>query len=493
MAPVLAAALGAAACNDGLTDINTNPNQPTTAPAPYVLTDAEIGSVGTILGTGFHMTLTALWSQQFAKIQYIDEDRYDLRPATVDAFWSGLYSGPLRDFAEVSRQGTEQGHPNYTAIGNIMSVWTFHAMTDVWGDIPYTQALQGAVVDGGNVTPEYDTQQAIYTDMIARLATASGQLSAGGGDFGSADVINDGDPDLWRRFSNSLRLRLAMRMSLRSPVAARAAFEAAAAQPLILTNAQNADLEYGEESGSANPIYKNRYEGGRLDHAVSKTMVDALKAWDDPRLGIYADPAGEFSDEIAALPDGAPIPEAYYNGQPNGITAAAANVPTISLIGQYFYQPTTPAVLMSASEVYFLLAEARLRGWTLPGSFGTAQQLYDLGVTRSMQEYGIAQADIDTYLAQGAATLTGTADQQIAQVAMQKWIALYNNGPEAYAEWRRLGVPSLAVVPGTVNGPRIPVRVFYPTIEQSLNNANLQVAVGRQGGMTLNDKVWWDL
>lgn len=486
VAPLLAVVLGMAACNGDLTDINNNPNVPTSAPAPYLLTAAQTSAIGRILGANFNMTLTALWSQQFAKIQYIDEDRYELRPATVDAHWTGLYSGPLKDLKEVIRQGTEQNKPNYVAIGNIMSAWTFQVMTDVWGDIPYSEALQGSAQDGGNATPKYDPQQAIYTDLLARLTTASGQLAPDGGDFGSADVLYGGDPAAWRKFANSLRLRIAMRTVNADPAMARQQFEAALAAPggVFTSNADNAALAYGTAQTDANPLFINQQT--RDDHAVSATIIDTLKSFDDPRLGIYADPTPAYQTSVEA---GNPLPETQkYVGMPNGAPPSYdADLPGRSRIGEYFVAPNAPAVLMSYAEVLFLRAEAAARGWN---AGGTAEELYNQAVTASMEQYGVSAEEIEAYLANPKVAFN-SADA-LRLIAVQKWLALYANGPEAYAEWRRTGYPVLVPAAGGTNDGKIPVRVPYPTIEQSLNNTNLKEAVSRQGGLTLNDPVWWD-
>jgi hypothetical protein len=489
VAPLLAAALGAAACNDNLTDINVNPNRPITAPAPYVLSSGQNNAVRRALGTDFHMNLTALWAQQFAKIQYINEDRYDIRPGTVTAHWSGFYTGPLADFNEVMRQGVEQERPNYTAIGDIMSVWTWHQVTDVWGDIPYSEALKGSIADGNEVTPVYDTQQSIYVSLLSRLATSQAALDAGGTSFGDADLIYGGDVAMWRRFANSLRLRLAMRLAGRDPTGARATFEAAAALPLITTNAQNADLDFAAGQADANPIFVNQQT--RDDHAISRTMVDSLKGLADPRLRVYANPAPMFRDSVTALGGGI-VPFRFYQGMENGIAAGSDNnLPARSRIGSFFTSATAPAVLMSAAEVQFLLAEAKLRGWNVaPGM--TADQLYAEGIRLSMEQYGLA-SEAAAYVAQPGVSIAGPSlAEQLRRVALQKWIALYGNGPEAYAEWRRTGVPGLTVASGTTNGNHIPVRVFYADIEASLNRENRDAAVARNGGADLNVPVWWD-
>lgn len=469
-APVLALALAASACDQGLTDLNQNPNAPEDVPASSLLANSIRGSVGQILGANFNMTLTGLWSQQVAKIQYIDEDRYDLRDGTVNFHWQEFYSGSLADLKVVAEKGDAANAPNYTAVANIMQSWIFQNMTDVWGDIPYSQALQGRASEPV-LTPAYDAQEDIYKGMLATLKAANANISVGGNAITDGDLIYRGDMAKWKKFANSLRLRMAMRMSDVKPAEARSEFVAALAAGVFTSNGDNATLNYGANAPSQNPIHVNFQT--RFDHVISATMVDTLKSLSDPRLGIYATPAPS---------DGA------FRGMRNGLTNDhGIKFTTLSRLGDYFRAPDAPAVLQSYAEVLFLQAEAAARGW-IPGN---AAELYRAGIQASMQQYGVPTAEINAYLAQPRVQYS--AGTGLQQIAVQKWIALFMNGPEAYAEWRRTGFPMLAVVPASVNGSRIPVRVFYPSSEQSFNKKNLDVAAGRNGGMTLNDRVWWDV
>jgi hypothetical protein len=469
-ASVLALVMATAACDDGLTEVNENPNAPTDVDAQFIFANAVDHSVSRALGANFNLTLTGLWSQQVAKIQYIDEDRYELRDATVNSHWSGFYSGPLVDLRVVEQKGAEAGRPNQVAAAKIMKAWTFQQMTDVWGDIPYSQALQGRAEEAVT-TPAYDPQQAIYDSLLDELNAASDMINPAAGTFGGGDLIYSDDAAAWAKFANSLRLRLAMRMSEADPTTGAAEFQAALADGVFESNADNATLVYAG-TPSENPIHENFHEGGRFDHVISATMVDTLKSYDDPRLAVYATPAPSDGE---------------YRGMPNGLSNDHGIVfSTLSRIGDYFLAPNAPAVLQSYSEVLFLQAEAAVRGWIT----ADAASLYYAGIRASMEQYGISDAKIVAYLAQPEVVFNPATALQ--QIAVQKWIALYMTGPEAYAEWRRTGFPELTVVPQSSNGDLIPVRVFYPSSEQSYNLAQLNEAIARNGGDDLNDPVWWD-
>ncbi len=475
VAPAFVLALAAGACNDGLTDLNVDPNNPPFVSATSLIPQAEQSAVNRALGSNFNLTMFGLWSQSYAKIQYIDEDWYELRSTTLDTHWAGFYAESLQDLQRIVDQGDSLSRPNWTAIGSILEQWTFQIITDTWGDVPYSEALQGAT----NARPKYDTQKDIYYGMLAKLTAASAMIQPAGTTFGSEEEIYGGNPTKWRKFSNSLRLRMAMRISNVDQPKAKAEFLAAiapAAGGVFTSNADNAALHYTGAVPSDNPIFAVFHEGGRYDQVISATTVDSLKALNDPRLFVYADPAPN------GCADGSD-----YCGYQNG-TETAEDFDALSPIGSAFRNdPTAPSVLMTYAEVLFLRAEAAARGWTADN----AASLYQQGIRASMEQYGIASGDIDAYLAQPEVAYTG-----LRSIYMQKWIALYGNGPEQFASWRRETVsgqhsPFLTPSPGA-SVQQIPYRVFYPASEQSTNVENWSAAVARNGGATLYDKpLWW--
>jgi hypothetical protein len=474
----LALALAAGACDQGLTDLNENPNEPEQVPADNVFANGTYAAVGRAFGANFNMTLTGLWAQHVAKIQYIDEDRYDLRDQAVNAHWTAFYSGPLRDFQDVIEKGVAEDRDNVEGQGLVMRSWTYQVMTDVWGDIPYSEALKGTA-EAPVITPKYDSQEEVYNGILADLKRANDIMGASAGmPVTSGDLIYKGDVAAWKRFANSLRLRAAMRLARVAPAKAQAEAQAALAAGVFTSNAHNAMLGFTAAAPSQSPLFLNQlgYGGGRDDHGVSRTMINTLTSLNDPRLKVYAEPAAS---------DGA------YRGMANGVADKdQVQFNTISRIGSYFLQPDWAAPVMTYAEVLFLRAEAAQRGWVA----GSAADLYAQAIRASMTMYGISAAEIDAYLAQPSVAYN--AAQGLQMIAQQKWIALYMNGPEAFAEVRRLDAPTLAPAAASVIGARLPARVFYPTNEESYNKANLAAAVARNGGQGIPDglltPVWWD-
>jgi hypothetical protein len=277
----------------------------------------------------------------------------------------------------------------------------------------------------------------------------------------------------WQKFANSLRLRNAIHLTNVDAAKARQEFEAGMAGPggVFTSNAEEARLVYLASSPNRNPFFENQVT--RNDHRISKAMVDRLQATSDPRLPIYANPIQD--DGVS------------YVGHQNGVAHGVA-LTSRSRVGDWFTSATSPVFFMRHAEVLFIRAEAAQRGWA---AGGTARDLYEAAVTASMRQYGISDAAITTFLAQPSVNFDAAADK-LELIATQKWVALYGQGHEAFTEWRRTGHPELVAGPDNLNNDRIPRRLPYPALEQSLNGASYTTAVSRQGDITINGRVWWD-
>ena len=469
---VVGLAWAAGGCGDGLTDLNIDPNRPTAVPVEFLLPTSIQTSVQAAMGSWQMLSHTNHWPQHTAEIQYPDEERGIVRPANMDGLWSGYYTGGLKDIQTVIDIAVEDEHPNAQGVGLIWKSWIFHIVTDYWGDVPYSEALD-AEAEGG-IVPAYDPQSAVYAGMLSDLTTGAGLLNSSAQDLGSGDLLYGGDLDAWKKFANSMRMRLAMRMSEVDAAGAQAAFVAAYNAGPFTSNADNALLDFpGLPYGQ--PLFENWQ--GRDDYGMSATMIDTLKSMNDPRLFLYAEPAKNDGE---------------YRGHGNGRLSliAGTSLDDYSRIGDFWRADgeKTPATVMTYSEVLFLQAEAAARGWIT----GDPATLYAAAIQANMTQYagygvGPSQAEIDAYLAQPRIAYTDIND-----IHLQKWISLFLVGPEAWSNVRRTNVPLLVAGPD-LQVSRIPVRLIYPDTEQSLNNANLSAAVARQGGgLDLITPLWWD-
>ncbi len=463
----------AAACTDGLTDINTNPNAPTDVPAQFLLPQSIQNTVQAAMGTSQMLQHTGIWPQHFVQIQYPDEEQGQVRASRMEAYWTGYYVGGLKDIHLVMQKGIEAGDSNIEGVGRIWKSWIFHIVTDLWGDVPYSAALNGEA-EGGSV-PIYDAQSAVYDGLFADLTSGASLVGGGSADFGAGDILYGNDFTNWRKFANSLRMRLAMRLSEVDPGKAQSEFAAAFAAGGFTSNDDNAFLDY-PGSPYENPFFENYLV--RDDNGVSRTMIDMLDGLNDPRLSLYAEPATQ---------------DGVFRGHENGSDdlPPGQSLGFFSRIGNFWRADgaSTPSAVMTYAEVLFLQAEAAARGWIS----GDPATMYMDAIEANMNMYdpygaGPTDSEISAYLAQPEIAYTGMDD-----IHLQKWIALWMNGHEAFSNWRRVDSPLLVAGPDLLIS-RIPIRFSYPDSEQSLNSSNLDAAMARQGGgLDLITPVWWDV
>ncbi len=489
----------AASCKTDLTGINVNPNSPTTAPAGSLFSQASVNAIGRYLGAG-QLSGTALMAQHLAQVQYLDEDRGHIRATTIDNMYTNSYISEQEDFEKIIAQGKASSSPNIWGPAVVMQSWGYQNLTDIFGDIPYSEALKGDIPDGP-LKPKYDAQKDIYYGLLASLTTASTAMkTATDAGFGSADIVFKGNSARWVKFANSLRARMAMRISKADPAKAAAELTAAFAGGLMTSNADNAILAYPGDG-----VFDNGWSGNfatRDDHRVSKTLLDTMSALSDPRVKVYAQPTrwDPVTNAVWANPaDARAI--GLQNGMDNGTVAPFFN--TTSRVGAIFYPGATvygtfgtsagkktPAVLMTYAEVEFLAAEAAERG--LGGQSGAAAH-YAAGVTASITQRGGTADEAAAYLARaGVAYVPGATG--LKQIGLQKWISMFTQGGEAWAEWRRTGNPaSIKMGPKAYSDVlEVPRRWPYASNEQTVNAVARAEAVARQGPDTYATRMWWD-
>jgi hypothetical protein len=500
-----ALAILASGCDaDKLTEVNENPNNPTDAPSSALFTSAARNGVARWVD-GVGGTRYAFLSQHFAEVQYPESDQYRrLTASSTSGMFNSSYNVELQDFELIIRRGRTANQPGLWAPASIMKSWEFGILTDVFGDVPYSEAFRA---DSAVLTPKYDTQQAIYTDLFAKLGEASTALGAASNVLGSGDPIYAGDPAAWRRFANSLRARHALRLVNRSATLANTELTAAlsAAGGLITSNSQNAALSWPGDGIYDNP-WANNFKT-RDDHRVSTRLVTIMRDLNDPRIAAYAMPAEidqpATSMTVRYCPTGSPP---CYVGLANALTHAQSSplLAYTSRPGARFYPGVTaygtfggsggshPSYLMTAAEVEFIRAEAAERGI---GGLTPAQAagFYNAGITASMQLFGVSSAAITAYLAQPQVAYVGaTQADRLKKIAVQKWLALYIDPIQAWSNFRRTCQPAIVKPGPSAILSEVPRRLYYSTTERAVNAANLSEAVARQGADNFLTKVWWD-
>lgn len=464
-------ALSLSSCSKELDKININPNVTENAQPDYILTGAIKNTVDMYWGTTNNMNSSLLFTQQFAKVQYTEEERFIYSGNSFTSLWSTGYTQGVSAFNTLIKLGDAAGNPNYRGVGLVLRSWVFLLLTDAYGDVPYSQAGQLKQF----VTPVYDKQKDIYFSLLDDLKAAGTVLDPAGKAIGG-DVIYNGNILRWKKLANSLRLRIALRISDREPGKAKQIIdEIQAGNNLLLSEkADIAQLIY-QNSPQQNPI-SAQFET-REDYRVSKTIIDKLTELNDPRLAIYANKTQNPS-------------AAGYVGLPNGLDNDGANaigLANVSRPGAYFLQPLAPAVIFSYSELLFDRAEAAARGFTTEN----AAALYQQAIRASFAQYNLSDDAATAYLAQPAVQYDATNFKK--SIGEQKWLALYGQGLEAWAERRRLDYPVLKASVKTVLDGQIPVRFIYPGTEQSLNGNSYKNAVASQGPDLLTTKLWFDV
>ncbi|MCC6289008.1 MAG: SusD/RagB family nutrient-binding outer membrane lipoprotein [Chitinophagaceae bacterium] len=405
--------------------------------------------------------------------------RYD-----YDGFYSGFYKGLLNNISEIIR--LTKDNPNFSnknAIAKIYGAWIWQNLTDRFGDIPFSEAVQG--FEKTILQPKYDDQESIYKQLFSNLKDAAAQLSDDPTkeSYGDADLIYGGDVDKWKRFANSLRLRMAIRVKYKDQALAQSNIGEVINGPLITTDDQSAKL-LSEANASVNQGYYNPFRyavdisytnGLRLGF----TPVELLVTKNDPRLTVYLNPS-----ELGGIWRGAPVNLGALQ------KTSRYQTDSLSLVGNFFRTGQFRFNIISAAEVSFLKAEAALSG--LGGS--DAQSLYIDGIQKAMAMYNVSSGAVATYLSSAAGTLTGSDENKLKQIIEEKFIAIMFQSDEAWAEYRRTGYPLIWIGnDDTDTGDEVPRRLTYPFQEYLINEASVTEATGRlQGGDKLSSRVWWD-
>lgn len=423
---------------------------------------------------------------------YQNPSSSDLQARNFSNPFMTTYRNELLNISEAIRLTEENPlMQNQHAMARIWKVWIFHRLTDTYGPIPYFDAVQA--VDEAVNLPKYDSVEDIYKDMLNELKEASDELSENSNlfSYSTADLLYEGDIAKWKRFSNSLRLRLAIRVRMVDPQLAGLHIDEVISAPLIDNNEYNASLlTLGEATaitGNRNPLY-NRSFGDPIPMYATVVVSEELKKRNDPRLEIYFDPAPDpqDGDQWRGLPLGLDQETAPDDWTIEGRYGQEF----VARLGGRFLQAEYNIMVMSAAEVFMLKAEAALAQLTS----GDSQDLLHQGISQSMEYNGVDSADIDAYLGSGIANLNGTEEEMFEEIIVQKWIANFYQARESWTEYRRTGYPVRWI--GNEDGAIdfIYKRLTYPEDEYFKNEKNvLEAASTLSDGDSYSSRLWWDV
>ena len=455
---------------------NVNPNVPVVVNPGVVLPQVIYNTSNTLVNNAFELN-NELIQYTCMNNTITEVQRFKLQPANSNGIW-GLYNRirDLDDIITMSDKAT--GLTNYKAIARVLKVYIYSVITDTYGDIPYKEA--GQAIAQQKFTPVYDAQEEVYKGLLADLKEIAGSFNATETLLYGGDPVYKGDIKKWMKFTNSLRLRLLMRISGKSAAAVTemtALLADPTKYPLMESNDDNFVYRYSGSLPDVYPLAPSYIRDFDFKYkSVSAFVVDSLKKFNDSRLFQYARPtnasAGTANPQYVGLPNSLPVTEsANYNGGYN----------FQSYLGTRFQSNTEPAIWLTWSELLFLKAEAAQKGYTT----ANAGTVYNDAIKASFAYWGASFSD--SYLQQPGVQYDGT----LSKLYLQKYFALYFTGMEAWNEYRRTGYPRLVAGPTNANDGKVPNRIPYPLSEQSLNRTNYNDAAKRMGNDNMNYKVWW--
>ncbi len=517
-------------CSDSFEEINTNPNNPEVA-LTYGIYNAANKAVTDATRNSFESARVALpWMQYSAQTAYTEEDRYQYRLTSGDALWRNLY-GAASNYKQIIDMNTNPetavaasaygSNKNQIAASRVMLSYVFLNLADTFGDIPYySYGNKDADFQALNVEeflkPKFASQQKVYADIMKELQEAAAMVEVGKPVFTQGDLLFGGDAEKLVKFANSLRLRVATRVKGVVP-GAEAHIASAIAGGLMTSNKDNVGVTYENNRTNPSPMFADFLT--RSDFSVSKTFIDLLKGNTanfglDPRLFKYVSKNKLSDEEIAANPDktlkdriiDGSLSEStdlsLYIGQPYGLdqSLSTSQAEQSNFFSKHVYKQNYTEILMEYSEVEFLLSENK--GWD--------QSHYEKGVKASLEKWLDPEKEAD----QINAFVNSLPPANAENVMTQKYVALFMQPYEAWADYRRTGYPDTTVLllpgeTGTLNVPfegattytfvpliadltDLPTRLYYPTIIQTLNPQNYAAAATAIGGDKMSTKLIWD-
>lgn len=517
---VLTALLGTfilSSCDNGFDEMNSNPNNPEIVPTYTIFNSATKRLMDETRDEWVSGRMVLPWLQYSAQSNYVEEDKYQYRVSTGDQAWNNIYRS-INNFKtiialcedpktapQMSQYGDLQAQ---IGAARIMMAYSFSELANYFGDVPYwsyggkaNTNFQGLDIDT-YPQPIYTKQADIFKDVLNELKEAEAQIGSTVTVFTKGDQIYQGNAALWKKFANSLRLKLANQVKDVLPTA-QSDIQDAIAKGVFTSNSDNAAQAYGNSSIEGSPFWRAFFTGdNRTDFFINNQFVKLLKGESgtygkDPRLTKFVAPLGTSKADAASGKYVETDDYSNYQGMPYGLPAdrLSANNPfkNLSMYSKDIFSPTYGEILMEYAEVEFILSE--VNGWS--------QANYEKGVQASMDKWGVSATKSAAYIAALPA-----ANKE--NVITQKYVALFMQPQTAWVEYRRTGYPTgdILLLPGKtgyeldgtpyvftplVDGMTdVPSRIAYPLAEQTVNTNNWTEAVKAYGNTDrINGKLWW--
>ncbi|MCX7736262.1 MAG: SusD/RagB family nutrient-binding outer membrane lipoprotein [Candidatus Kapabacteria bacterium] len=431
------------ACDQWIdTGLNNDPTKPSDVSLNVLLPTTQ--SYYAFLQGGDIFRFTNMFTQHLTGIlrQHSGIYQYIFTESDVDNLWNSLYADAMQNMNILIEKSKASNSPYYQGIGEVMMALAIGTTTDIWGDVPFSEALKGEA----NLTPKYDSQEQIYNKIFELLNSAIANLAATSSTFTPAgdDLIFKGDKAKWTKAAYSLLARYYLHIKRYDD-----ALNAIAKAQTAVTD--DFIFNFGTKGNEANPIYQFMEQRG--DISMGAALMKIMNDVNDPRLPFYAekDNNDKYSEE--------------------------------STLGPYYYRSEAPIHFTTYAEMKFIEAECKFAKADNKGAYDA----YLEGIKASCARYGVAQADIDAFVADPAIAV-GENNITLEKIMTQKYVAMYCT-PETWVDWRRTNFPKLTPISGT----QIPRRFPYAQSERLFNGANLQAAVPTASSPNfIFSKVWWD-
>lgn len=457
-------------CTKNFEEINTDPNRvdrisPGTLLNPIIY---EMAAFNTLRADDFTNDLMQVMIPFPSATPGIH--RYDVGDAAGNSTWNTSYRW-LINIKEMRKAAILQQDPTYEAIAMVLNAWVYSNLTDCFGDVPMTEAVQG---DSGIFRPRFDKQSDIYPKLIIELDSANSKLALNKAMVFGTEILYNNSIANWRKFCNSLRMRLLLRVSKRAEMDSWTRLAEmvnnVAKYPVFTNNNEAAVLKITGVIPNVSPW------GRAIDfttfRAAASFFVDSLNALNDPRRAKWLSQARDLTNVnigYKGIPAGYAGNENQFQYLPSNFLVVLATAPMTSII-------------MTYAEVEFIKAELAQRGVIATD----AKTHYEKGVKASVEQWG-ATLPAD-YFTNPSATYDGTLEK----IMLQKYYALFFNDYQQWFEFRRTGLPAIPPNDGMLNNKIVPVRFRYPVPVQISNETNYDEAVGWMGGDNINIKVWWE-
>ncbi|WP_418124882.1 SusD/RagB family nutrient-binding outer membrane lipoprotein [Chryseobacterium sp. PTM-20240506] len=451
-------------CQSDLTSLNDDPKHPSVLPSDNLLATAMYQSSYYMDNPSVNFNNYRFFTQQWAETQYPDETQYNLVTRNQPRnHFNRMYVYSINNLRQAklnlkNEVETDDIRTNKLATLEIEEIFIWENLVDTYGDVPYSEAFKPDEI----LTPKYDDAKTIYLDLINRIDAVTATIKPAS--TGYADLVYGGNMAKWKKFANSIKLRLGMNLADVDPTLSKTTVESAIASGVISSDDEAYKFKYDGNTFS-NPVFDNLVASNRNDFLPSELVVNTMKNLSDPRMDVW------FTK----------VAGAYKGGVFGELNDPYTN---FSQLGPYFRSATASSNLLSYAEVAFLKAEAAARHYS---AGGTAVDLYTAAVTESLRENGVSTANIATYLAINPYNAANWKQS----IGVQAWIAMFNKGFASWNFTRRLDNPIL-VNPPKSNLSSVPYRMPYSDQEYVLNGANVKAAANKIGGDKATTKLFWD-